>query len=374
VTSVPSATAAIRISAVDLGAEEEALALEVLRSGHLAQGPMVARLEQEFCALAGTTHAVAVSSGTTALVAALEALGVGEGDEVITSPFTFVATLNAILEAGATASFVDIGDDFTISGDAVASAIGASTRAVMPVHLYGLPAGMGSIVQVAADHGVAVVEDASQAHGASVDGRPVGSFGIGCFSLYATKNLTAGEGGVVTCNDDEIADRLRLLRNQGMRERYRYEIAGHNYRLTDLQAALVLPQLARLAALTARRRANAEILDDALATVPGLVCPIVPSGRDHVWHQYTVRITPDARCDRDELARCLLERGIQTGVYYPRVVFDHECYREHPRVKVGEVPNARAAAQEVLSLPVHPGLSESEVGRVAAAVREVLGC
>jgi perosamine synthetase len=374
VTSVPSATAAIRISAVDLGAEEEALALEVLRSGHLAQGPMVARLEQEFCALAGTTHAVAVSSGTTALVAALEALGVGEGDEVITSPFTFVATLNAILEAGATASFVDIGDDFTISGDAVASAIGASTRAVMPVHLYGLPAGMGSIVQVAADHGVAVVEDASQAHGASVDGRPVGSFGIGCFSLYATKNLTAGEGGVVTCNDDEIADRLRLLRNQGMRERYRYEIAGHNYRLTDLQAALVLPQLARLAALTARRRANAEILDDALATVPGLVCPIVPSGRDHVWHQYTVRITPDARCDRDELARCLLERGIQTGVYYPRVVFDHECYREHPRVKVGEVPNARAAAQEVLSLPVHPGLSESDVGRVAAAVREVLGC
>ena len=372
--STPTKTSAIRLSPVEIGAAEEALVLEVLRSGHLAQGPMVARLEAEFCALAGTAHAVAVSSGTTALVATLEALGVGAGDEVLTSPFTFVATLNAILEAGAIAAFVDIGDDFAIPAERVASSIGSSTRVVMPVHLYGLPADMVAIADIAQQRGVAIVEDASQAHGATAGGRAVGSFGAGCFSLYATKNVTAGEGGVVTCNDEQLADRLRLLRNQGMRERYRYEIAGHNYRMTDLQAAVAVAQLERLGERTDRRRMNAALLDAALAGVPGLVRPRVPAGREHVWHQYTVRIAPDARCNREEVARQLRERGIETGIYYPEVVFDHACYREHPRVKAAEVPNARAAAREVLSLPVHPGLSESDIDRVATAVREVLGC
>ncbi len=263
------ATNPIAIASVEMGEEEEALALEVLRSGRLAQGPMVERLEAGFRALAGTDHAVAVSSGTAALVAALEALDVGPGDEVLTSPFTFVATLNAILEAGAVATFVDVGDDLTIPAASVAAALGSATRVVMPVHLYGLPADIGAITTAADERGVAVVEDASQAHGATVDGRPVGSFGVGCFSLYATKNVTAGEGGVITCDDAALADRLRLLRNQGMSERYCYEIAGHNYRLTELQAAIALPQLARLVARTEQRRENAARLDARARRCPG---------------------------------------------------------------------------------------------------------
>ncbi|HEY8215726.1 MAG TPA: DegT/DnrJ/EryC1/StrS family aminotransferase [Acidimicrobiia bacterium] len=364
----------IGIASVEIGAEEETLALEVLRSGQLAQGPMVERLESEFTALTGTRHAVAVSSGTTALVAALEALDVGAGDEVVTSAFTFVATLNAILEAGATATFVDIGDDFGIATESLAAAIGPATRAVLPVHLYGLPADVVGIARVADQHAVALVEDASQAHGATAGGRPVGSFGVGCFSLYATKHVTAGEGGVVTCDDDALADRLRLLRNQGMRERYCYEIPGHNYRLTDLQAAIAIPQVRRLTEATARRAANAAMLDAALDGVPGLVRPTTPAGRTHVWHQYTVRVTPAARCSRDELARALAARGIETGIYYPHVVFDHECYRDHPRVKPADVPNARAAAREVLSLPVHSALAERDVATIGSSVREVLGC
>jgi perosamine synthetase len=364
---------AIRISTVEIGEEEEALALEVLRSGHLAQGPMVERLEAGFCRLAGTAHAVAVSSGTAALVAALEALGVGPGDEVLTSPFTFVATLNAILEAGATATFVDIGDDYTIPAAAISDAMTDATRVVMPVHLYGLPADAEAIAGIASARGVALVEDAAQAHGATVGGRPVGSFGVGCFSLYATKNMTAGEGGVVTCNDEQLADRLRLLRNQGMRDRYCYEVPGHNYRLTDLQAAVALPQLDRLAARTARRRANALRLQEALDGIDGLVLPAEPAGRTHVWHQYTVRVLVGARLTRDELATELAARDIATSVYYPQVVFDHDCYRSHAQVKSAEVPRARAMAREVLSLPVHPALSSDDLDRIAGAVRDLLG-
>jgi perosamine synthetase len=364
----------IGIASVEMGAEEEALALQVLRSGRLAQGPMVERLEHEFCALAGTEHAVAVSSGTAALVAALQALGVGPGDEVLTTPLTFVATLNAILEAGAVATFVDIGDGFGIAADDIATAIAPATRVVLPVHLYGLPTDVADLARTASARGIALVEDASQAHGAQVDGRPVGSFGVGCFSLYATKHVTAGEGGVVTCNDDAVADRLRLLRNQGMRERYCYELPGHNYRLTDLQAAIAIPQVHRLAAAIERRATNASKLDAALEGVAGVVRPTVPAGRTHVWHQYTVRITPDARCSRDELARGLAARGIETGVYYPQVVFDHACYRDHPQVRCADVPNARAAAAEVLSLPVHSGLSDDDVAVIGASMQELLAC
>jgi perosamine synthetase len=364
----------IGIASVEIGAEEEALALEVLRSGRLAQGPMVERLEAEFRALAGTEHAVAVSSGTAALVAALQALGIGPGDEVLTTPFTFVATLNAILEAGAVATFVDIGDDFGIASDAIAAGIGPATRVVLPVHLYGLPTDVADLARLVSARGVALVEDASQAHGARVDSRPVGSFGVGCFSLYATKHVTTGEGGVVTCNDEHIADRLRLLRNQGMRDRYCYEVPGHNYRLTDLQAAIAIPQLRRLAEAIERRAAIAAQLDAALEGVTGLVRPTVPPGRTHVWHQYTVRITDGARCGRDELARGLAARGIETGVYYPQVVFDHACYRDHPQVRCADLPNARAAAAEVLSLPVHSRLSDDDVATIGAAVQELLAC
>jgi perosamine synthetase len=363
----------IPISTVRLGAEAERLAVDVIRSGMIAQGPMVRRLESGFAELAGARHAVAVNNGTTALVAALQVLGVGPGDEVVTSPFTFVASLNAILQVGATARFADIGeDDFCVDPAAMAEAVTPRTRALMPVHLYGQCADMPPIAALAQRHGLAVVEDAAQAHGARVAGRSAGGYGIGCFSLYGTKNITTGEGGLVTTDDDELADRLRVLRNQGMRERYRYEVVGHNYRLTDLQAAIALPQLSGYADTLARRRRNAERLSAGLAGVPGLRTPRQLPGREHVWHQYTVLLTEDAPVDREELATRLTERGVGSGVYYPRVAFDYDCYRGDPRVVSADVPVAYSVAARCLSLPVHQHLSDDDVDTVVEQVRAVM--
>jgi perosamine synthetase len=363
----------IPVTRVEIGEEEERLVLEVLRSGQLAQGAMVERLEQAFADMVGVKHAVAVSSGTTALVVAIEAMGLGRGDEIVTSPFTFVATINAILEAGATARFADISlDDFCLDVEALSDAVSPATAAVMPVHLYGQPADMPAVMKVAEAAGAAVIEDAAQAHAATVAGRPAGSFGAGCFSLYATKNITTGEGGIVTTDDDALADRIRLLRGQGMRARYQYEIAGHNYRLTDLQAAVGVPQVARLPEITAARQRNAAALSEGLADVPGLVVPAVLPDRTHVFHQYTVRITGDAALSRDDAVAALQERGIGCGVYYPRPVYDYECYRSHPNVVVEPMPAAEQAAREVLSLPVHPALTPAELDQVVETVRTVL--
>ena len=363
----------IPITRVELGVEEEQLVLEVLRSGQLAQGPMVARLETSFAALVGVRHAIAVNSGTTALVASLQALGIGPGQEVITSPFTFAATVNAILEAGADVRFADIGlDDFNVDPDAMRSLVGPRTAVLLPVHLYGQPAEIAAIASLADAHGLALVEDAAQAHGAEAGGRPVGSFGLGCFSFYATKNVTTGEGGVITTDDDDVADRLRVLRNQGMRARYDYEMAGHNYRLTDLQAAVGIPQLERLADVTKRRQANAAYLTEGLAGMPGLVTPAVLPERTHVFHQFTVRVGDDAPLGRDDMVRALAERGVGAGVYYPKLAFDYECYRTDPRVHLDDVPNARRATEQVLSLPVHAGLAPEELETIVEVVREVL--
>lgn len=369
--SVPT-TRSIPLSAVVLPPEAEALVLEVLRSGMLAQGSKVAALEAAFAAVTGVPHVVAVSSGTTALVAALQALGLQPGDEVITTPFSFVATLNAILEAGATARFADVREDFTLDPEAAEALVTERTRAVMPVHLYGLPADLGGFTAMAERHSLTVVEDAAQAHGARFGDRAVGSFGIGCFSLYGTKNITSGEGGLVTTSDDAVADRLRLLRNQGMRERYRYEIPGHNYRLSDLQAAVALPQVARLAEITARRAANAHRLTAGLAGLPGLVVPTVPPGRTHVWHQYTVRVTGAAPVGRDTFAQRLTEAGVGNGIYYPKLLHHHPCYAGHPRVGTDSTPVAARMATEVVSLPVHPALAGDDLDRVVEVVRAAL--
>lgn len=363
----------IPITVVDVR-DAEPLVLEVVRSGVIAQGPMVKRFEDAFAQVAGVKHAVAVNNGTTALVAAIQVLDLQPGDEVITSPFTFVATLNAILEAGATARFADIrADDFCIDPDAVAAAIGPRTKVLMPVHLYGQTADMGKLAPLAAEHGLAVVEDSAQAVGATFDGRPAGSFGLGCFSLYATKNITTAEGGMVTTDDDALADKLRVLRNQGMRARYQYEMAGHNYRMTDLHAALGIPQLEKLATVTAARARNATALSEGLAGVPGLTVPAVLPGREHVWHQYTVLVGEDAAVSRDELSAKLAELGVGSGIYYPKVVFDYDCYREHPGVAVADVPVSGKVAGQALSLPVHPKLSEADVATIVGSVRKVLG-
>jgi perosamine synthetase len=359
----------IAISQPQYGEMEEKLVLEVLRSGRLVQGPMVERFEHDVRDVVGTTHAIAVDNGTNALIAALLAHDIGAGDEVITSPFTFVATLNAILHVGATPRFVDIGEDFNLDARRLAEAIGPATRAVMPVHLFGCPVDMAALEAAIAGRDLVVVEDAAQALGASTGGRAAGSFGTGCFSFYATKNVTTGEGGVITTDDDAVADTARVLRNQGMRDRYDYARPGFNMRLTELQAALGVAQMMRLADITEARRANARILDEGLAGIEGLITPSEPAGRHHVYHQYTVRITPSARRRRDDVVANLREHGIDAGVYYPRPVYDYACFRADPRVGAPLMLNAQRAAAEVLSLPVHPGLSPDDLHAVVDAVR-----
>jgi perosamine synthetase len=364
----------IPITTVQFGADEEELVLEVLRSGSIAQGPKVAELETAFADQAGTKHAIAVNNGTTALIAALQVLDLQPGDEVITTPFTFVATLNAILEAGATAVFADIReDDFNIDPESVAARITPRSKVLLPVHLYGQMADMEPLVGIAEANGLRILEDAAQSQGARYRGRGAGSYGLGTFSLYATKNMTTGEGGVITTDDDDLADRLRLLRNQGMRARYVYEMAGNNYRMTDLQAALGLPQLARYDDTIARRRRNAARLADGLDGVPGVIAPRPVDGRDHVWHQFTIRVTPEAAVDRDTFVEQLRERGVGSGVYYPKLVFDYDAYRTHPLVRISDVPVAERIVSQVISLPVHPALTDDDLDHIIGAVRAVAG-
>lgn len=361
----------IPITRVKIGEEERELVLDVLDRGHLAQGPLVAAFEDRCADMAGVEHAVAVNNGTTALVLAIEASGIGPGDEVVTSPLTFVATVNAILEAGATVRFGDVGDDYNLDPTTVPGVLTERTRAIMPVHLYGQAADMGAFKDLADEHGLGLIEDAAQAHFATTaEGRPVGSYGLGCFSFYATKNLMAGEGGVITTDDADIADGMRVLRNQGMRARYEYVTAGHNYRLTDLAAAVALPQFDRIATLTEARRRNADRLNEGLADLPGLITPTPTAG--HVWHQYTVRLTDEAALDRKDLMARLEAGGVGHGIYYPRAVYDYECYRTHPRVVIEPSPVAEAYAASVLSLPVHPYLTDDDLNQIISVVREAL--
>ena len=362
----------ISVSQVIVGEEEERSVVEVLRSGMLAQGEQVALLEELFATAHQVSHAVAVSNGTVALTAALRALGIGPGDEVITTPFSFNATLNAVLEIGATARFADIRDDFTVDPDAMAALVNERTAALLPVHLYGLPADMTAIAALASRHSLAIVEDSAQAHGASCAGRSVGSFGVGTFSLYGTKNITCGEGGLVTTDDDEVARMLRLLRNQGMRTRYDYEMPGYNWRLTDIQAAVAIPQLRRLKAITDARTANAAKLTAGLTGTQGLVLPDVPPGRSHAWHQYTVCVTAEARIRRSKFAERLAAAGVASGIYYPKLMHDYPCYQHNPQVIVDETPRARSIISQVLSLPVHQGLSDRDLDHIVASAKEAI--
>jgi perosamine synthetase len=362
----------IAVNTPMLGAEEEALLLEVVRSGRLVKGPMVDRFEDAVRQEVGTKHALALNSGTSALMAAMIAHGIRPGDEVITSPFTFVATLNAILHTGATPRFVDIGDDFTLDPDELDGAVTERTRALVPVHLYGLPADVPRLVAACNGRDLVVVEDAAQALGASIGGRAAGAFGTGCFSFYATKNITTGEGGIVTSDDDDVADAVRVLRDQGQRGVYEYARPGFNFRMTEMQAALGVAQMQRLRAINEARRANAEALAQGLAGLDGLALPFVPRGRTHVFHQFTVRVTSDAKIGRDELRRTLSQLGIDSGVYYPRPVYEYECFRADPRMGCPETPRAARFAREVLSLPVHPGLGRADVDRIVEGVRQCL--
>lgn len=344
-----------------IGAEEEAAVMAVLASGQLASGASVERFEQRFAQICQVEEALAVSSGTAALHLALLAHEIGRDDEVITSPFSFAATANTILLVGAKPVFVDIDPrTYNLDPALVEAAITPRTKAIMPVHLYGNPADMDRLMAIARAHGLAMIEDACQAHSASIHGKPVGSFGTGCFSFYATKNVTTGEGGAITTNDPEIAERVRLLRSHGQRERYKHVSIGYNYRLTNIQAAIGLVQLDKLERLTEQRIANAAVLTDRISHY--LQTPVSLPGHRHVYHQYTIRVPHG----RDAVAQALHDRGVGTAVHYPVPIHRQPYYLEQGYEV--PLPVAEAAASEVLSIPVHPALSQADVEKVAEEV------
>ncbi len=356
----------IPISKPDLGPAEEQAVIDVLRSGMLAMGRRSVEFEEAWAAYCGVRHAVFMANGTVALEAILEALGIGPGDEVITTSFTFNATVSAILRVGARPVFVDIrADDFCLDPDLVEAAITPRTRAIMPVHLYGLMADMDPLVDIARRRRIRLVEDAAQAHGATYRGRRAGQFGPAMFSLYATKNLMTGEGGLATTDDDAVADRLRLFRNHGMRVRYHHESLGTNLKPTDLAAALGLAQLARLDERTERRRHHAARLTEGLR---GYLVPGIPEGREHVWHQYTMRFPGQRQAVIDGLT----ERGIGTLVYYPVPVHRQGYLQAYlPRAAEQDLPVTNRLADEVVSIPVRPNLALDELEAVITAIREV---
>jgi dTDP-4-amino-4,6-dideoxygalactose transaminase len=345
-----------------MGEEEKERVWEAMSSGSLAQGPRVKQLEEEFAAFVGADHAVATSSGTTALHLALLGHGIGDGDEVITVPFTFIASANSIVYTGARPVFVDIDErDFTMDVSQVEAAITPRTKAIMPVSLYGQPADMPAIDEIAQRHGLAVIEDAAQAHGAAVGDRKSGTWGAGAFSFYPTKNMTTGEGGMITTRDGAYAERVRLLREHGMKVRYHHDIVGYNFRMTDIAAAIGLAQLPKLPGYNDRRRAIAARYD---AELRGVITPYVRPGVTHVYHQYTVRVH-----ERDAFVEKLKERGVGSAIYYPIPV-----HRQKPFVAMGyggqSFPVTDRLTDQVVSIPVHPSLSDDEVSTVIGAVNE----
>jgi dTDP-4-amino-4,6-dideoxygalactose transaminase len=356
----------IHIARPQIGEEEKAAVLAVLESGQLAQGSVVAEFEEAFAAYCGVKHAIATSNGTTALHVALLAHEIGPGDEVITAPFTFIASANSILYVGAGPVFVDIDPlTYNIEVDAIEGAITRRTKAIMPIHLFGNPADMPRIKEIADQHGLIILEDAAQAHGAEIAGKRAGSWGTGCFSFYPTKNITTGEGGIVTTNDDCVADRARLARSHGMRVRYYHESLGYNFRMTNIHAAIGKAQLPKLESFNERRIANAAYLN---ANLPAdkVQLPQVQPGTRHVFHQYTVRVLPPL--DRDDVRKRLTEMGIGTEVYYPVPVHRQQLYLD---LGYGgqSFPESERAAREVLSLPIHPGVTQQDLETIVAAVK-----
>ena len=344
-----------------VGEEEKRAVLEVLESGQLAQGKKVQAFEELFAAYIGAKHAIAVNSGTAALIVALQAHGVGPGDEVITTPFSFIATATSILACGARPVFVDIDPfDLNLDPSKIEDAITGSTKAVMPVHLYGHPARMTEIKRICDENDLALIEDAAQAHGAEHGGQRVGTFGTGCFSFYPTKNMTTGEGGIITTNDDEVARLSRIIRNHGQEERYLHTYFGLNWRMTDLCGAIGVVQMSHIEAWNEARMRNAESLSRALTKVE---TPKVREGDRHVFHQYTVRVNGD----RDALQARLLAAGIGTGIHYPIPI-----HRQPIMQKLGlsefDCPVADAAAKSVLALPVHPALTVADLVYIAEVV------
>ena len=352
----------ISIAKPDIGDEEKEAVMQVLSSGMIAEGKRVAEFEGAFAEYAGVDHCVAVNSGTAALHAAILAHGIGKGHEVITTSFSFIATGNSILYTGAKPVFVDIeAETFNIDTELIEDSITKNTKALMPVHLYGHPAEMKAIMDIAEDHDLVVIEDACQAHGASYHGKKVGSFGTGAFSFYPTKNMTTGEGGMITTNDEEVARKARMIRAHGSKQRYLHEMLGYNLRMTDIAAAIGLVQLGKVDAYNAARRKNASMLSEGLKDLSSVTVPGIKDGCDHMFHQYTIRVE-----NRDDLVTKLAQKNIGTGVYYPIPIHKQPIY-----IEAGYTDNlveCEKASKEAVSLPVHPGVSEDDVKEIIAAV------
>lgn len=356
----------IPISRPMLDDAEKHAVTAVLESGMIAQGPKVLEFEKEFTKLVGANHAVATSSGTTAIHLALLANGIKPGDEVITTPFTFIATATPILFCGAKPVFVDIDPKtFNIDPLKIEEAITEKSKAIIPVHLFGQPAAMDHIMEIAEARELRVIEDGCQAHGAQYKSKTVGAIGdCGCFSFYPTKNMTSSEGGMVTTNDSELAQQLELLRNHGMSKRYDYHMIGYNYRMTDIAAAIGLTQLAKLEKFTEIRIENAKKLTEGLE---GLVeVPYVAPDVKHVFHQYTIK-----QNSRDGLKEALEKAGIGSGIYYPKPLHQFPVFLEY--VSEGfSAPVSEEVANEVLSLPVHPGVTNDGIGKIVAEIKKFI--
>jgi len=352
-----------------LDREEFEAVREVLESGWLMNGPKVREFEKKFAEYCGARFGVAVNSGTSALHIALLALGIGAGDEVITTPFSFIASADCIRLVGAKPVFVDI-DSKTYNLDVkrIEGAVTERTKGIVVVHLYGLPVDMDPVFEVAEKYGLFVVEDAAQAHGAEYKGRKVGGLGyVGCFSFWPTKNMTTGGGGIIVTSDEEVAERARLLRFNGEVRDYRHVLLGYNLLMPEIQAAIGLVQLKKLDKFVEKRREIAKIYGEEFEGLD-LVLPFEPEYAKHSYHLYSVRV--DAK-KRDFVVEGLNEEGVQARVYYPVPIHLQPSYRDFGFVE-GDFPIAEKVAKEVFSLPVHPALSEEDVSYVVEKVKKIL--
>ena len=352
-----------------LGREEEEAVLNVLRSGVLASSSKVKEFEERFAEYVGVKYAVATSSGTTALHLALLSLGIGKGDEVIVPSFSFIATANAILFCGAKPVFCDIDPKtYNIDTDKIEKLITNRTKAILPVHLYGQPADLKPIMEIAEKYDLYVIGDAAQAHGAEYDGKKIGSFGdVECFSFYPTKNMTTGEGGMITTNSKDIAERARSLGNHGREKTqwgYEHMRLGYNYRMTDMEAAIGIEQLKKLDRFNDARIKNARFYDEELEEVEGIVTPYVMENAKHVYHQYTIRVK---RKKREKLIEIFKKKGIGYGIYYPKPLHFYPHLRKFAH---DDLKNSENVADEVISIPVHSGLREEDLALVVDVIKE----
>lgn len=347
-----------------IGNEEIEAAGQVMRSGMLAQGETVKRFEEEFSKYLGVKNSVAVCNGTIALDLALKVLDLQPGDEVITPAFTFIATANCALYQGCRPVFADVNaKTFNIDPEDLNEKITSKTRAVIGVHLYGQPFDLRAVQQICKDRNIALIEDCAQAHGAEALGSKVGSSATGCFSFYPTKNMTTGEGGMITTDDDSKAARLRLLRSHGDTGKYNHVALGYNYRMTNIQAALGLVQLKKLEGFNSSRIKNAELLSQKIK-IKGITTPFKSNNTRHVYNQYVVKVEEDFAASRDRLIEYLLSKGVGSAVHYPKAVYEQPLYRELGYRNV-KCPASEDVSRKVMSLPVHPSLSRDDVEYIA---------